>query len=288
MKLGYYPGCSLHSTALEYDKSFRAVCGKLGIELKEIPQWICCGTIPAVKTSRLLSISLPLKNLSLAEQAGINEIVVPCASCFSRFKTALYEIGKNSDLMEEITGITGLPYNGGVRVIHPIEIFANIDPGIIESSVTRDLSSMKVVCYYGCVLTRPPKIMQPDNSEYPMMMDRLLEVLDISVLDWSYKTDCCGGSLAISETELVMKLFRDIMEDAIKVGADVIAVACPLCHANLDTRQNEIEDKYGIQSKIPILYFTQLMGLAFGISPKKLGLNKHLVDTEPVVSRIPA
>lgn len=156
MKLGYYPGCSLHSTALEYDKSFRSVCGKLGIELKEIPQGICCGTIPAVKTSRLLFISLPLKNLSIAELAGINKIVVPCASCFSRFKTALYEIGKNSDLKEEITGITGLPHNEGARVLHPI------------------------------------------------------------------------------------------------------------------------------------LYFTQLMGLAFGISPKILGLNKHLVDTGPVVSRIPA
>ncbi len=284
MKYGYYPGCSLHSTSAEYDASFRAVCEKLDIELEEVPDWLCCGTSPAHSTSHLLSLALPIKNLVLAEYAGQTEVLVPCASCFSRFKFALHETEGNEKLSEEVKEIIGSAFQRKVKVTHPLETFSNIDPKIIRNCVTKNLEHLKVVCYYGCLLTRPPKVKHFDIAEYPMTMDRLLETIGIPVLDWSYKTDCCGGSFALSETDAVLTLTHKILENAKAVGANAIAVACPLCHTNLDTRQSEVEAKYETQYGIPILYFTQLMGLAMGVEPKQLGLQKHLVSTESVVS----
>jgi len=295
---GYYPGCSLHSTGAEYDISFRAVARELGIELQEVPGWVCCGTSPAHASSHLLAVALPIKNLSLAEYAGLTELAVPCAACFSRFKIALHETAEKPELMEKVKEVIGTNFQNKVKILHPLEILNNIDPKVIKSVVKKNLSGMKVVCYYGCLLTRPPKAMafsrhtagsrQPsgDDTEYPMTMDKLLDKCGATVLDWSYKTDCCGATFALTETDAVLTLTQKILENAKAVGANAIAVACPLCHANLDTRQTEIETKYNTQYGIPILYFTQVMGLAFGIEPKKLGMLKHLVPTEPVLTAI--
>jgi len=288
MKYGYYPGCSLHSTGAEYDISFRSVCEKLNIELTEVPGWICCGTSPAHASSHLLATALPIKNLSLAEYAGLNEIAVPCAACFSRFKMALYDTEKNPALMEEVKEIIGANFQRKVKIFHPLEILDKLDYKTIKGAISKNLSSIKAVCYYGCLLTRPPKAMAFDEVEYPMTMDRILDKVGITALDWSYKTDCCGATFSLTETDAVIQLTQKILANAKSVGANVIAVACPLCHANLDTRQVEIEEKYQTKYEIPILYFTQLMGLAFGIEPKKLGLSKHLVPTEPVVEMISA
>ncbi|MFC1525110.1 CoB--CoM heterodisulfide reductase iron-sulfur subunit B family protein [Planctomycetota bacterium] len=285
MKYGYYPGCSLHSTGAEYDVSFKAVCEKLDIQLEEVPNWLCCGTSPAHSTSHLLSLALPIKNLALAEGAGLKDMVVPCAACFSRFKIALHETEDNEKLSEEIKEIISGPFKRKVNVLHPLEIFAQMDPKALKEKATQDLSHLKVVCYYGCLLTRPAKAMQFDICEYPMTMDKVLDAMKIPVLDWSYKTDCCGGSFALSETDAVLTLTHKILENAKAVGANAIAVACPLCHANLDTRQTEIEAKYETQYGIPILYFTQLMGLALGVESQQLGLNKHLVSTEAVLNK---
>jgi heterodisulfide reductase subunit B len=286
MKYGYYPGCSLHSTGAEYDHSFKAVCTHLGIELEEVPGWVCCGTSPAHASSHLLATALPIKNLALAEYAGLSEIAVPCAACFSRFKTALYETNQDAKLSEEVKEIIGSAYQNKIKVLHPLEVFDKLDAKTIKENVKKNISGMKVVCYYGCLLTRPPKAMHFDDVEYPMSMDRVLEKCGATVLDWSYKTDCCGATFSLTETDAVLKLTNKILENAKAVGANAIAVACPLCHANLDTRQAEIEEKYQVQYGIPILYFTQAMGLAFGLEPKALGMNKHLVPTEPVLVSI--
>ena len=284
LKYAYYPGCSLHSTGAEYDMSFRAVCGKLGLEMEEIKGWICCGTSPAHCTSRLLSLALPYKNLCLAEKMGMTEVVAPCASCYSRLRTAIYEVAAHSEVEGQLRGILDEPLPKSVNVVSPLEIFSNETD--ITSAVTRELPELKVVCYYGCLLTRPPKVMQFDECEYPMSMDWLLRSLGITTLDWSYKTDCCGGSLALTETDVVLKLTREIFEEAKAVGANAIAVACPLCHANLDTRQAEIEQKYGANYGLPIFYFTQLMGLALGVPLDKLGLNKHFVSADELLSGV--
>ena len=276
-KYAYYPGCSLHSTGAEYDVSFKKVAGKLGIELEEVPGWVCCGTSPAHSASHLLSIALPVKNLSLVE-AMSKDVVVTCAACYSRFKFASYEMAHDDKLAEDVKEVVGSSFQNKVKVLHPLEIFAQIPPDALKANVKENHKEkpLKVVCYYGCLLTRPPKVMQFDDVEYPMTMDKVLENVGYDILDWSYKTDCCGASFALSETDAVLTLTQKILKNAKEVGADAIAVACPLCHANLDTRQLDINAKYNTDYNIPIYYFTQLMGLAYGYSPKEMGVNKHL------------
>ena len=287
MKYAYYPGCSLHSTAKEYDRSLRAVCEKVGIELEEVKNWICCGSTPAHATSKLLSLALPLKNLAEIEKSGFKEVIVPCAACFSRFKIAQHEIDTEPRLAAEVEGIIEHKFRDGVKVYHPLDILSNsAELSTLTELVKNDLSGLKVVCYYGCLLTRPPKVTGFDVCEYPQSMDKILQAVGVSTLDWSYKTDCCGASFALTRTEIVLKLSRDILEGAKSVGADAIAVACPMCHVNLDTRQEEIEQKYQVTYHLPIFYFTQLMGLAFDIPAEKLLLKRHLVDSEELLERV--
>jgi len=287
VKYAYYPGCSLHSTAKEYDRSLCAVYEKVGIELEEVKNWICCGSSWAHPTSKLLSLALPLKNLAEIENGGFREVIVPCVECFSRFKAALYEIADKPKLATEVEGIIEHKFTGEIKVYHPLDILSsNTALSQLTKLVKNDLSELKVVCYYGCLLTRPPKVTQFDDCEYPQSMDKILQALGVSTLDWSYKTDCCGASFALTRTEIVLKLSRDILEGAKSVGADAIVVACPMCHSNLDTREEEIEEKYQVTYHLPILYFTQLMGLAFDIPEEKLLLKSHLVDTEDVLEKV--
>ncbi len=283
-KYAYYPGCSLHSTGSEYDVSFRAVCGKLGVDIEEVKGWVCCGTSPAHCTSRLLSLALPFENLCLAERMGMTDVVAPCAACFARLKTAQYEAAEDPKIAGQISEALEKPLPKSINVLSPLEIFCNgVD---ISEAVTQQLSELKVVCYYGCLLTRPAKVMQFDECEYPMAMDDLLRSLGITTLDWSYKTDCCGGALAMTRTDVVLKLTRDILDEAKAVGANAIAVACPLCHVNLDTRQEEVEKEYDTSYGLPVFYFTQLMALAFGVPSDKLGLRKHFISAEKLLSGV--
>ncbi|MFH1226342.1 MAG: CoB--CoM heterodisulfide reductase iron-sulfur subunit B family protein [Planctomycetota bacterium] len=286
MKYGYYPGCSLHSTSAEYDISFRAIAENTGIELAEVPGWVCCGTSPAHATSHLLSIALPIKNLALAESAGLNDLAVPCAACFSRFKVAMHETGKDAKLKADVKEVTGAELQGKIKVLHPLEIFDAMDQAKVKELTKKDLSHLKVACYYGCLLTRPPKAMAFDDCEYPMSMDRILAKFGAKTLDWSYKTECCGATFALTEVDAVLNLTHKILENAKAVGANAIAAACPLCQSNLDTRQAEIEAKYNTSYNMPVLYFTQIIGLALGIEPQKLALSKHFVSAEPVLLSI--
>jgi len=286
MKYAYYPGCSLHSTASEYDISFRAVCRKMGIELLEMPKWICCGTTPAHSTSRLLSVSLPVKNMIIAERMNLDEIIIPCASCFSRFKFAQYEIEKDPDILYEVTKAIGEHFSNKLQVVHPLEVMLNkIGEEKIRSLITKDISGMKIACYYGCLLTRPPEVTKLDDCEYPMIMDRVLRAAGSQTVDWSYKTECCGASFSLTITEMVVRLTRKILQDAKDHGADAVAVACPLCHSNLDMRQSDIEKEYNISLGLPIFFFTQLLGLAFGLSPETLALHKHLVSPMELLAK---
>lgn len=281
-KYAYYPGCSLHSTGSEYDQSFCAVCEKLGIGIEEIKGWVCCGTSPAHCTSRLLSLSLPFENLCLAERMGMNQVVAPCAACFARLKTAQHEAAEDPKIAGQISEALDKPLPKSMKVLSPLEIFGNGQD--ISQAVTRRLPELKVVCYYGCLLTRPSKVMQFDECEYPMAMDNILRSLGITTLDWSYKTECCGGALAMTRTDVVLKLTRDILNEAKAVGANAIAVACPLCHVNLDTRQEEVEQEYGVNYGLPVFYFTELMALAFGVPSERLGLQKHFVSADGLLS----
>ena len=283
-KYAYYPGCSLHSTGSEYDISFRAVCEKLGIEIEEVKGWICCGTSPAHCTSRLLSLALPFENLCKAEKMGMTDVVAPCAACFARLRTAIYEASEDPEIAGQISEVLESELPKSMNVLSPLEIFCN--EANIADAIARQLPELKVVCYYGCLLTRPSKVMQFDECEYPMAMDELLRSVGITTLDWSYKTECCGGALAMSRTDVVIKLTHDILEEAKAVGANAIAVGCPLCHVNLDTRQGEVEQEYGAQYGMPIFYFTQLMAMALGVPLDKLGLQKHFVSADELLSGV--
>ena len=227
---------------------------------------------------------LPFENLCLAEKMGMTDVVAPCASCFARLKTAVYEAAEDPEIARQISEALEKPLPKSINVLSPLEIFGNETD--MSEAVTQQLSELKVVCYYGCLLTRPSKVMQFDECEYPMAMDDLLRSLGITTLDWSYKTDCCGGALAMTRTDVVLKLTRDILDEAKAVGANAIAVACPLCHVNLDTRQEEVEKEYGTSYGLPVFYFTQLMALAFGVPPDELGLRKHFISAEKLLSGV--
>jgi len=270
-QVAYYPGCSLHSVSSEFDISTRAVFGELGVELVEPKGWSCCGSTPAHTTDHLLAMRLPLNNLALIEREGFSQVVAPCASCFSRFKSALWDTRQEPEVKERLDEERGYEFRGAVEVKHILQLLEEYQDEISEK-VKVPLEGLKVVSYYGCLLTRPPQVTQAQEPEYPMVMDHLVEALGATSLDWSYKTDCCGAILSLSKVELALELSAKILRDAKAVGADLVAVACPLCHTNLDFRQGQM----GLEFQMPILYITQLVGLSMGI--KRLGLEKHLVD----------
>ena len=285
MRYAYYPGCALHSTGVEFDLSLRAICPGLEIELEEVPGWICCGSTPAHSVSRLLALALPVANLCLVEEMGSEEVVVPCASCFRRLKAGHHETTTRPEMMETVNRVVDHPYRGSVEIHHPLEILSTPAMlGEIESRATADLSRLRVACYYGCLLTRPPEVMRFDRHEYPMSMDAVLRAAGITTLDWDAKTLCCGAALSLTETEIVYRLSAEILDEALAVGANAIAVACPLCHANLDMRQAEIEQRAKKRYGLPVFYFTQLLGLAMGVAAAELGIDRHLVAADDLLA----
>ena len=287
MKYAYFPGCSLHSTAKEYDLSTKEVASVLGIELEEIPEWICCGATPAHITMKLLSLALPVKNLLQAKKAGSDEVVTCCAACFNRLKVANSAMENNLEQRENVKKITGLDYKGEVKVKHFLDILVNV-MGLekLSQKVTRKLSGLKVACYYGCLLTRPHTVTNLDDLEDPQLMDDLMKTIGVEPVKWPYKTECCGASFSLTKTDVVLKLSGDILQMASDEGAQAIVVACPLCQSNLDLRQAEINKKFKKNFNMPILYFTQLVGLSLGIEPKKLGLDKHIVSPLELVGKL--
>ncbi|MDR3592106.1 MAG: CoB--CoM heterodisulfide reductase iron-sulfur subunit B family protein [Negativicutes bacterium] len=284
-KMGYYPGCSLLSTAAEYDLSLRAVFAALGQELTEIPDWNCCGATAGHSTSESLADALVLRNLAQAEKAGFQEVVVPCAECYNLFKVTDYKmknINKSTtETNTQILNITGNAYHGGLEVVHPLQLLSQPHwLSLIEKAVVKPLTGMKVATYYGCLLTRPPQVAF-DDVNYPLSMDTILTAAGAEVRKWSYKTDCCGASLALPRTETVEKFVGHLTAMARRAGAEALAVACPLCQANLDTRQKENRG-----AAMPIFYFSELMGLSFGQPAARQWLKKHIVDPLPLVTRL--
>jgi heterodisulfide reductase subunit B len=284
MKYAYYPGCSLHSTAKEYDLSARAVCRALDIELQEIPGWICCGATSAHATSEVLSLALPVTSLIQAREMGMDTLVC-CAACYSRLRTANVAMRNDDTRHAHVEEVVGSEYDGEVEVRHLLDVLvAEYGLDKLQEKVSRKLSGWRIAAYYGCLLTRPPKVAQFDNPENPNSMDRLAVALGAEAVDWPYKTECCGAGLGLTtRTDVVLKLCHDILQMAADAGADCLMVACPLCQANLDMRQRQINKRYGTRFATPILYFTQLVGLALGMEPAELGLNKLLVSPKQLL-----
>ena len=277
--ISYYPGCSLHATGIEFNMSTKAVAEKLNLNLVEPEGWVCCGTSPAHNTNYYRSIKLPMQTLAIAREMGHSYMTMPCAACFSRFRIAMHEVQDEPELRRKIAEDIGFEYTGGIKVDSLLTTITDrVGYEAAAEPVTKPLEGLKVVSYYGCLLTRPPDVTGAEHPEYPMNMDKLLEALGAEALDWSYKTDCCGGSLSLSTLDIALDLSQKILQNAIDVGADAIVTACPLCFANLDVRQQQISDEYGGEFHIPIVYFTQLMGVAYGVDAKTLGMDKHFSD----------
>jgi len=272
LKVSYYPGCSLHGTALEYEESTRTVCRMLGIELQELPDWNCCGASSAHSTNEALSIALPARNLAMAEEIGL-DLVVPCAACFQRFKVA------EKHVKEKTEPAIDTPYQGNVPIKHLLDFLCEEEVlALIKQKVQTSLNGLKTVCYYGCLTVRPPRITDAANCEDPQAMDELIALLGADNHPWSYKTDCCGGGLLLSRTDIVVRLSGKLLQMAKEAGADCIVTACPICQANLDTRQVEISKTLEKNTRIPIFYFTELLGLALGSGEADKWLKKHIVE----------
>ncbi|MGE5252919.1 MAG: CoB--CoM heterodisulfide reductase iron-sulfur subunit B family protein [Planctomycetaceae bacterium] len=266
MRVSYYPGCALHGTGREYDESTRAVSGLLGVELGELPDWNCCGASSAHVTDESLAHRLVARNLAIAAREG-RDLVVPCAACYSRFKAGEKE--------REAEGGAKLD----LRILSLLEFL--VEDGLMEQMkgrIQRPLKGLKMVSYYGCLLVRPPKVTGAKRYENPEEMDRVLSLLGAEVMPWSYKTDCCGGSLVLTRTDIVRRLSGKLYEKALEAGAEAIAVACPLCQSNLDSRQEEISREAGKDYRIPILYITELIGLSLGHPDAGKWFRRHFVD----------
>ncbi len=279
----YFPGCSLSSSGYDYHLSLKYVTEAMGIDLVEVKDWVCCGASSAHATSHLLSIALPVLNLAHSEKDGFDKLIAPCPTCLSRFKTANIEMERDVDLRKKTHEVFDYKYQGKVKVYHPLQVFLEMGLDKIRERMRKKIKGLKVACYYGCALTRPPQIAQFDNVEDPQSMDDIVRTLGAETIDWSYKTECCGASMTLTRYDMVLKLSNDLLREAKEAGANAIAVACPLCHANLDSRQRQIEETYKTRHEIPILYFTQLIGLAFGAYPKEVGLQKSITSPREVL-----
>lgn len=280
-QVGYYPGCSLHSLAREFDGSFRASAAALGYQLVEPNGWTCCGASPAHHVDPYLGVKAPMENLSLLEASGFDEVVAPCAACYNRFKAATHEVRRDPELRARVDGDLRYRFQDRVAVRSISDWLAgSVGVEAIRTKVVRPLSGLKVVCYYGCLLTRPPEVTGHPHPEYPTELDEVCRALGAESLDWDDKTLCCGGSLAVPAKEVMLRLSRNIVEHAQAAGADVIAVACPLCDSNLDSRQRQMT---GLGRRTPVLYVTQLMAVAFGLGEKAAGLGRKLVDPRPLL-----
>ncbi|MDY6843917.1 MAG: CoB--CoM heterodisulfide reductase iron-sulfur subunit B family protein [Thermodesulfobacteriota bacterium] len=281
---GYYPGCSSHGTAREYETSAQLVLKALKLDMKEVSDWNCCGASAAHVTSEELAIALPHRNLVLAEKQGFSHIVTTCAACFNRLKIANKTLKEEQNILARMEEISGTEYSKTVAVHHILEVFYH-EVGIerLKAMVIRPLSDLRVASYYGCLLTRPKHITIDKDYENPTIMDEIVSATGALPVEWSHKTECCGASLALGRTDIVHRLCKEIFEAALLSSSDVIVVACPLCHSNLDMRQSQINTRYHTHFDIPIVFITQLLGLAFGKGFKELEMGKPLVSSYPIL-----
>jgi len=290
MKYAYYPGCSASGTSKECEESIQAVMRLLGVELTELEDWNCCGAAIATGVSYLLSLALPARNLALSERAD-SDLVTGCSRCYLNLVRAKHYIQHNANLREDVNAIlaeAGIQYSGTARLRHLLDVVIN-DVGLdtVAEKVTRPLDSLKVAAYYGCCQGMWTYA-QFDSVEDPTCFDRLLSALGAEVVYFPLKTACCGGTLSMSKRSVGATLIGDLLAAAIASEADCIVTACPLCMFNLNSFQNEAGRAKGTQFHIPALFFTQLMGLAFGLPPKTLGLHRNAVSPDALYKKIAA
>ncbi|HME45101.1 MAG TPA: CoB--CoM heterodisulfide reductase iron-sulfur subunit B family protein [Syntrophorhabdales bacterium] len=280
----YYSGCSLEGTASSYDRSIRLILKALGVTLREPDDWSCCGSTPAHAMDHLLAGALAARNLAIVERMETATLTTPCPACLSAFKKAHARATEDRAFKDEVNQLLDIPYEGGVKAKSTLQvIYEDVGLEAVASKVTTVLPDLKAACYYGCILSRPPRLAAFDDPENPISMDRLLAACGVEVCDFAFKTECCGAAFGVPKKEMVLRLTHKVLTMVEDCGANCVVVACPLCQQNLDLRQAQVNRAMGSSFSIPILYFSEVLGLAFGYTPEELGLDKHIVSTDALI-----
>jgi heterodisulfide reductase subunit B len=283
-EFAYFPGCSLEKMASSYHMSALETTEKLGVKLKELDDWNCCGATTYFYIDELLAYTLCARNLAIAEKTGL-DVVAPCSACYKNMYFTAAHLKKDADLAEHINFALeedDLQFNGTIGVKHLIEVFANdIGPEELKSKVTRPLEGVRVAPYYGCQIVRPQK--DRESVEQPQFFEEILSAIGATPVNYPLKMRCCGGSLIISSRTAALGMVRNLLQSAVDNQTTVIATACPMCQVNLEVYQQQVNQEFGTNFSVPVLYFTQLVGLALGISQKKLGIGKEFVDSMPAL-----
>ncbi|MBQ9931361.1 MAG: CoB--CoM heterodisulfide reductase iron-sulfur subunit B family protein [Firmicutes bacterium] len=284
MDYAYFPGCSLESTGIEFHMSTKAVAKELGINLIEIPDWNCCGASTAHARGHWISLALPARNMAIAEESGL-DVAIPCAACYARCKKAEVEAAKSAETREKIKEIIGRPYEGKSKARNLTDILYNdLGPKAIAEKMVKPLKGLKVLTYYGCLMVRPPEL-ACDDIEDPISLDEIMKALGAEIIPWGFKTECCGGCLTACSPEVGLDMVKKIMDAAKKSGADCIVTACPMCHSNLDMRQDQLAKKVGAYD-MPVYFITEMIGLSMGMDPKELGIDRHFVPADAPLKKL--
>lgn len=283
----YYPGCSLKAGSKHYEESILPVFKELGMPLDEMEDWNCCGATAYFSVEETMAAAICGRNLSLAEKAG-KDILAPCAGCYLTMKKSNHflksEHEKAKKILDDLKNV-GCEYKGTIKVVHPLEYLTNgFGLEKIKEKVQRKLTGLKVACYYGCQLVRP--YTDFDDPDYPLSLDNLMEVTGAEPVEYSAKTRCCGGSLAGTMEDVGTSLNYVLLKEAKKKGADAIVTICPLCQFNLEINQDKIVKRYKDDVKMPILYFSQVLGLALGIPKEDLGFSRSIISLKPMWEKL--
>jgi heterodisulfide reductase subunit B len=286
-KFALFPGCSLEKMAVSYNRSSVETTKKFGIELEELEDWNCCGATTYFHVDQLLAYTLVARNLAIAEKEGL-DFVAPCSACYKNAYFTNEYIKEDEDLAEHINFALEqdkLKFNGEVKVHHIIDIFANeIGAEEIKNKVTNPLKGLKIAPYYGCQIVRPRK--NGEDTENPQFFEEIIEAMGAEPVEFTNRLRCCGASLIMTNRHAALSMVNVILKDAVDSGTDVIATACPLCQVNLECYQTQVNEEFGTKYHLPVLYFTQLMGLALGLPRKRLGIGRELVSASAIFSQV--
>ncbi len=289
MNIAYFPGCTLHASSKLYDVQSKLVLNKLDVQLKELDDWNCCGATSASKTDDFLAMAMPARNLGIADHMGLSHLVIPCSACYSRMRVAKKRLESDEPLKKEINGELKKKVTGKTEIISILELLVSL-MGTREWKMNthKYLRTLRPACYYGCMQTRfPVDLHVPDNVENPQSMEFILRALGARPIDWSYKTDCCGASASVNDPDLAHGLMANIMRDAIAREADCFVTSCPMCQLNLDAYQEQLRKTHNIGKSMPVYLITELVGLAMGMEPEELQIDRHFVDAVGRVKELP-
>ena len=277
MNIGYYPGCALHGSSNDYGASVRACLQALGVGLCELDDWICCGATAAHSLNHRLALALPARNLAIAERDGYPDLLAPCPMCSMELIKARCALAESDETRREMSEIVELDIKGTTEVLNLIQVLQKIGLDAIKAKMTKPLAGFRPACYYGCLLTRPPKQLQFDDCEQPSSMETILKALGAEPVDWNCKTECCGAGMTMADEGTVLDLSHKIISNARDHDANCIVVACPMCHVNLDMKQADIERRYDCHHDMVVYYLSDLVGLALGLDERSLGIDRHFV-----------